>query len=109
MRGSYPSVFRVPKHRKPNLHALGRIGISQAENSGLASTSDFTIDIPGVEIPRHQELSPLLLLFLGLSSQGFMTGKYKGTNPWVSRVSKHRNIQTLDTLCHFKVLQVEIL
>ena len=107
MRGSYPSVFQVSKHQKPNLHTLSHIGISQVGNSGLACTRDLPLDIPGVEIPRHQDLSTLLL-FRGFTSQGFVTGEYKGTDPWVSRVTKHRNIQTLDTLCHFRVSQVGI-
>jgi hypothetical protein len=68
--GFIPSVFRVPKHRQPNLHVLSRIGISQVGNSGLACTRDLLLDLPGAEIPRHQDLSTLLL-FRGFASQGF--------------------------------------
>ena len=98
----------TPKYKLLNLciyFGISPIGISRVGNSGLACTRDLLLDLSGVEIPRHQDLSTLLL-FQGFTSRGFVTGEYKGTDPWVSRVPKHRNIQTLDTLCHFGVSQV---
>jgi hypothetical protein len=60
------------------------------------------LGFPGAETPKPVFIAKLIL---GFTSRDFATGEYKGTDPWVSRVSKHRNIQTLDTLCHFGISQ----
>jgi hypothetical protein len=141
--GFIPFGFPGAETPKTKSTCVSHIRISQVGNSGLACTRDLLLDILGAEIPRHQDLSTLLLFqgyasrgfvicadrrsltyvsrepkplrlysslssFRGFSSQDFATGKYKGTDPWVSCVPKHRNIQTLDALCCFGVSQVRI-
>jgi hypothetical protein len=92
----------VPKHRNiQTLYTLCHFGVSHFGISGLASTRFFPLNIPGAETLKHR-ISSALLSFWGLVSRDSVTNRYKGTDPWVSQVPKHRNIQTLDTLWDFR-------
>jgi hypothetical protein len=76
-KGTDPWVSRVPKHRNiQTLDTLCHFGVSQVGISGLASTRDLPLDIPGAETPKHQ-ISSTLLSFRGLASRDFGTGEYK--------------------------------
>jgi hypothetical protein len=72
---------------------ISPIGISRVGDSGLASTRNSPLGIPGTETPRSYNFS-ILLPFRDFASRGFGTCEYKGILPWVFRVPKHRNVLT---------------
>jgi hypothetical protein len=94
---TYPWVSQVPKHQ--NLFTLNHFGISQ-----LANTRELALGFSGSrnsETPKPIHITP----FRGFAYQDFMTGEYKGTCPWVSRVPKRRNTKTYShyTISGFRI------
>jgi hypothetical protein len=78
----------TPKHQ--TLDMLFHFEGFASQDFGLASTRDLPLDIPGVETLKHH-ISSTLLSFRGFASRDFASGEYKETDPWVSRLPKHRN------------------
>jgi hypothetical protein len=72
---------------------ISYVEISRVGDSGLASTRNSPLDIPGTETPRSYNFS-ILLSFRDFASRGFGTCEYKEILPWVFWVLKHRKVLT---------------
>jgi hypothetical protein len=90
-KGTCPWVSWVPKHQ--NLFTLNHFGVSHIGISRLANTRELALGFPRCrndKTPKPIHTKP----FRGFAYRDFVTGEYKGTCPWVSRVSKRRNTKT---------------
>jgi hypothetical protein len=98
----------VPKHRNTKtLITLHYSGVSQVGISGLASTRDLPLDIPGAETPKHH-ISSTLLSFRGFASQDFGTWRVQGNLPLGIPGAETLKHQDSITLHYSGVSQVRI-
>jgi hypothetical protein len=86
--GSFPLVSRVSKRR--NLFTLNRFEVSYTGISRLAKTRGLALWFPGCR--NVETFSPIW----GFIYRDFATNEDEGSYPLVSRVSKRRNLFTLN-------------